>query len=87
VSCIFCGHITPYNQPACLSCHEPFAGAAQRKAARDQQLQQQQTMQTVGEVAGIVGAIGLGVLAMESHQHYHPGHATPPHHAHTHGRR
>ena len=62
VSCVFCGNLSPYTCPACLTCHEPFAGAAERKMQRAYQQDQAQTMQTlekVGEVAAIFGAAAI----------------------------
>ena len=80
VSCVFCGALSPHNQSACLTCHEAFAGAPQRKAQREAQARQQQEVQTFGTV-GNVAASFLGALAGGAvgssfgggyHGHYHP---------------
>jgi hypothetical protein len=80
VSCVFCGGLSPHNQPACLSCREPFAGAADRKRQREiavQQQQQQQQIQQYGGVFGNMGAAfvgaaaGVAVADAFSHHHYH----------------
>ncbi len=34
-ACVFCAFATPLDQPQCARCHEPFAGAEERKRARD----------------------------------------------------
>ncbi len=62
VQCLFCNAISRHDLPGCASCREPFAGAAERKAARDAQLRNQQLMQTAGVVAPIAGSL-LGGLA------------------------
>ncbi len=78
VSCVFCGGLSPHNQPACLSCREPFAGAAQRKRDREIAAQQQQAAfpQHGGFVdnmgAAFVGAAaGYVVADAFSHHHHH----------------
>jgi hypothetical protein len=79
VSCVFCGALSPYNQSACLSCHEGFAGAPARKAQRDAAARQQHEAQTFG-VVGNVAASFLGAVAGSAiggsfggyHGHYHP---------------
>ena len=35
VQCVFCHELTPHNRPRCDACGEVFAGAPERKAARD----------------------------------------------------
>jgi hypothetical protein len=62
VACVFCGAISPHNQPACMRCGEGFQGAAERKAQRMQQQQSQQNMQMMGVVGNIGGAF-LGAMA------------------------
>lgn len=62
VQCLFCNAISRHDLPGCASCREPFAGAAERKAARDAALRQQQLLQTAGVVAPIAGSL-LGGLA------------------------
>jgi hypothetical protein len=39
VSCVFCGALSPHTRAACDACGEVFAGAQERKAARQQQQQ------------------------------------------------
>jgi hypothetical protein len=72
VACVFCGAISPHNQPACLRCGEGFQGAAERKAQRMQQQQAQQSMQLLGVVGnaagGFLGAMA-GVAAASSWHH------------------
>jgi hypothetical protein len=59
VQCVFCAQLTAYTATACGACGEAFAGAPERKAARDQQLSHQKMMETVGTVAPFaVGALG-----------------------------
>lgn len=36
VYCVFCGALSPHDQPACLACREPFFGAMARKQQRAQ---------------------------------------------------
>src|SRR5277367_1187423 len=50
VKCMFCGALSPHQVPACLGCHENFAGAAERIAARDAEVRRQHNLQTVGTV-------------------------------------
>lgn len=66
-SCIFCGGATSLVHPACGRCGEAFAGAEERKAAREAQQREQQMMglaQTglslLGQAAG--SPAGRGVL-------------------------
>lgn len=61
VQCLFCSHLTRNDAPACARCNEPFAGAAERKAARDAQMKQQQMFQVAGAVAPIAGSLLGGV--------------------------
>ena len=62
VACVFCGAISPHNQQACMACREPFAGAVERKAQRQQQHAHQQSMQTLGTVGNIAASF-LGAAA------------------------
>jgi hypothetical protein len=62
VSCVFCGAISPHNLSNCLQCNEAFAGAPQRKAQMEQQVQHQQNMQNAS-VWGNVAASFLGAAA------------------------
>jgi len=61
VQCLFCNHLTRNDAPGCARCNEPFAGAAERKAARDAQVKQQQMFQVAGAVAPIAGSLLGGV--------------------------
>jgi hypothetical protein len=62
VSCVFCGAISPHNISNCMHCNEAFAGASQRKAQMQQQVQHQQHMQSAN-VWGGVAASFLGAAA------------------------
>jgi hypothetical protein len=69
VQCIFCGAISPHTVSACMGCNEAFAGAPERKAARDtavaqQQaaVQNQQNVQTAVQVGGVAASF-LGAMA------------------------
>jgi hypothetical protein len=80
VSCLFCGALSPCSMPACLACKEPFAGAAERRAAQARAVQQREVASAVntwGPLAGgFLGAIAGGVVAeglsSAYHGHYHP---------------
>jgi hypothetical protein len=62
VQCVFCNQLSRHDASACASCREPFAGAAERKAAHDADRQRQQIFQTAGAVAPIAGSL-IGGLA------------------------
>ncbi len=62
VQCVFCSALSPHHLPACVKCREPFAGAPERLAARQQEAQQKQTLEAVSAVGG-VAATFLGALA------------------------
>lgn len=66
VQCVFCGAISPHTISACMNCREPFAGAPERKAAREAAAQNQQNMQTAVAVGGVaasfLGAVAGGVI-------------------------
>jgi hypothetical protein len=66
VQCVFCGAISPHTMSACMGCNEAFAGAPERKAAREAQVQSQQNVQTAVAVGGVaasfLGAMAGGVL-------------------------
>lgn len=62
VKCMFCGSLSPHHYPACVSCREPFAGAAERFQARQEQIASQQRMQMISSV-GSVAAAFLGAAA------------------------
>jgi len=79
VQCVFCNHLTRNDAAACLSCREPFMGAAERKAARDAQLRNQQYMNVAVAAAPLAGSLigGLaGALLGGSSSHHH----SPPSH-------
>ncbi len=61
VQCVFCSHLSRHDAPACMSCREPFMGAAERKAARDAQLRNQQIMNVAVAAAPIAGSLLGGV--------------------------
>lgn len=65
VACVFCGAISPYNVPACLACHEAFAGAPERKAQRDRERATQQASQETAQVVGALGSILGAVVEAE----------------------
>lgn len=66
VQCVFCGAISPHTMSACMGCNEAFAGAPERKAARDAAVQSQQNVQTAVAVGGVaasfLGAVAGGVI-------------------------
>jgi hypothetical protein len=47
--CIFCGGASPLSAAECVRCHEAFAGAAERKRARDEEQRQAQVVRVVEE--------------------------------------
>jgi hypothetical protein len=72
VSCVFCGSLSPHNISNCMQCNEAFAGAAQRKAAIEQQRMQQQNMQQAnvwGNVAAAFAGAAVG-SAITGHHHH-----------------
>jgi hypothetical protein len=62
VQCVFCSSLSPHHLPACLRCHETFAGAPERFQQRQAQQQGQQRMAVMGTV-GNVAASFLGAAA------------------------
>lgn len=62
VQCGFCGGLSPHDEPACLSCGEAFAGAAERLAAR----QRSAALGAVGEVAAPLLGMLAGVVIGEA---------------------
>jgi hypothetical protein len=54
---MFCGGASVLTATACQRCGEAFAGAVERKRARDEQVKQQQTMQAVQQGIGVVGQL------------------------------
>lgn len=65
--CIFCGAASSVTMPACSGCGEAFAGAAQRKSARDSQQRQQQMVSLAGQGLSVLGQVatnpsGRGLL-------------------------
>jgi hypothetical protein len=72
VSCLFCGSLSPHNISNCMQCNEAFAGAAQRKAAMQQQHQHHQNMQQANVWGGVAAAFaGAAVGSAISHHSYH----------------
>ena len=61
VQCAFCAAISPHHVPACLRCREPFAGAAERLHARQQEVERRRNLETASAV-GSVAATFLGAL-------------------------
>jgi hypothetical protein len=76
VQCIFCSALSPYDQPACVKCREPFAGAPERFAQKQQERQAQQTMQVVGAVGGVAASLLGAVASSMAHSHYQPSRRT-----------
>jgi len=71
VSCVFCGSLSPHNMSNCMKCNEAFAGAAQRRAAMQQQQAHQQNMQQAnvwGNVAAAFAGAAVG-SAISGHDH------------------
>lgn len=68
--CVFCGAGSSLAATGCQHCGEAFAGADERKRARDAQVQQQQTVHLVEEGFGVVSKIASnpgvssGILGM-----------------------
>ena len=57
IACVFCGHGTAQPASACSHCGEGFAGAAERKSARE-------TEKLLGAAANVLGAIaGVAVAS------------------------
>lgn len=87
VQCLFCNAVSRHDLPGCASCREPFAGAAERRAARDAEVRRQQMLQTVGAVAPIAGSLLGGVAGAflgssfgGNHSYSHGQHHAPQHH-------
>jgi hypothetical protein len=80
VQCLFCSSLSPHHVPACLRCHEAFAGAPERFAQRQAAQQGQQRMQVIGTVGNVAAsflgaAAGMAVGGAWSGQGYrHEGH-------------
>jgi hypothetical protein len=62
VQCVFCSALSPRTMPACMQCHEVFAGSWERKQAAAGQQQIQQAEEVLGTVAAIAGGVLLGGL-------------------------
>jgi phage FluMu protein Com len=83
VQCLFCSSLSPQHLPACLRCHEAFAGAPERFQQRQAQQQGQQRMAVMGTVGNVAAsflgaAAGMAVGGAWSGQGYrHEGY---PHH-------
>lgn len=55
--CLFCGTASPLEAPACVRCHEAFAGMADRKRLRDAQAERAQYFQMAQTGASVAGAV------------------------------
>src|SRR5262245_32065913 len=62
VQCVFCSSLTPHHLPACLNCHEVFAGAPERLRQRQESQSHARNMQVVSTV-GTVAVSLLGAAA------------------------
>ena len=60
VQCVFCSALSPRTLPACMGCHEAFAGSWERKQQREGQHQVQQAEEVLGTVAAIAEGLFLG---------------------------
>lgn len=72
--CVFCGKVAFLTATACPGCNEAFAGAEQRKSAREAQAKQQQQMQLaqqgLGAIAGFASSqAGQGLIQSLTGQH------------------
>jgi len=90
VQCLFCSQLSRHDAPGCMSCREPFLGAAERKAARDAPLRNQQIMNVAVPIAGsLLGGVAgafLGGSAASSYSHrHHPSSSSPNEHHHSMG--
>lgn len=78
--CVFCNHVSPFSEVACGTCNEPFAGAKERKAARDEERRRQQLLQTGVAVAGValpfLGALLGGSSSSSSSSSDQPAQST-----------
>jgi hypothetical protein len=83
VQCVFCHALSPHNAPACLSCHEAFAGAPQRLQQRQQQQHVQQGIQIASSVGGVLAPfLGAAAGAALGGSHSHGGYYEEHHHHH-----
>ena len=85
VQCLFCSSLSPHHVPACLRCHEAFAGAPDRFAQRQAAQQGQHRMQVMGTVgnvaasflgAAVGGAFSGGGYRHEGHHVHHSHHSS-----------
>ena len=60
VQCVFCGSLSPRTLSACMRCNEAFAGAWERKQAREGQQQVKEAEQILGSIAAISADIIIG---------------------------
>jgi len=60
VQCVFCGSLSPRTLGSCMKCNEAFAGAWQRKQAREGQKQVQEAEEILGSIAAISAGIFIG---------------------------
>jgi|JI10StandDraft_1071094.scaffolds.fasta_scaffold52103_2 phage FluMu protein Com len=82
VQCVFCHALSPNHVPACLSCKQAFAGAPERLAARQAQIDSQQRMQVVSSVGGVAASF-LGAVAgaaLTGGRSYGGGYSSGHHH-------
>ena len=57
IGCVFCGAPSPLDRPACVRCGEAFAGAVERRQARDSQAQQAQYVGLATEGVRVLGSV------------------------------
>lgn len=55
--CVFCGRASPLDVAACVHCREAFAGAAQRKQARDDAARHKRYMDLAGTGVQVAGGL------------------------------
>jgi hypothetical protein len=55
--CLFCGQVAFITATSCPKCMEAFAGAAERKKAREDQVKQQQMMGIAQQGVSILGQV------------------------------
>ena len=57
LQCVFCGALSPRTMSACMSCNEAFAGAFERKKAREAQQQTALVEEVLGDAAVIAESL------------------------------
>jgi hypothetical protein len=81
VQCVFCHALSPHNVPACLSCHEAFAGAPQRLQERQTQQHVEQGLHIASSVGGVAASfLGAAAGAALGGSHHHQGYYEEHHH-------